>query len=162
MYVPRKKKHEFSKLLRNSVSALSEKGLKDFLISNVSADNITLCRGQHIVRELRVEWTCFKTYLIIFNVLDWDIRKKCLPVFTRIVMFYIYFFLAALSFVLAGSAIIAKRVYTSSLHKQHPVAIWRLTTYNCAIWRHLSPYWAQIYSFLVPSCSLSRKVLLQL
>lgn len=29
-----------------------------FLISNVSAGNIKLCRGQHITRELRVERAC--------------------------------------------------------------------------------------------------------
>jgi len=74
---------------------------------------------------------------------------------------YIYFLLPSVLF-LAGSASIAKRVCTSSLHKQHPVAIWRLAPLNSAIWRHLSPYWAQIYGFLVPSCSYSRKVLLQL
>jgi len=34
------------------------KGLKDFLISNVSAGNITLFRGQHVDPKLRVERAC--------------------------------------------------------------------------------------------------------
>jgi hypothetical protein len=50
------KQLKFSTLLRPSISALPEKGLKYFFffIKDVSADNITLCRGQHVALKLRV------------------------------------------------------------------------------------------------------------
>jgi hypothetical protein len=39
---------------------LPGEGLKDFLISNVSAGSITLFRGQHVDPRLLVEWACPK------------------------------------------------------------------------------------------------------
>jgi len=48
--------HSFLKLNLHFISALPGKGLKRcFLISNVSAGNITLCCKQHIACELWVE-----------------------------------------------------------------------------------------------------------
>jgi hypothetical protein len=41
-------------LLRHCIVPLPGKGLSLFLISNVSSDNITLCRGQYVVSELQV------------------------------------------------------------------------------------------------------------
>jgi hypothetical protein len=35
-----------------------------FLASNLSAINITLCRVQHVTRELRVEWACTRHSLV--------------------------------------------------------------------------------------------------
>jgi hypothetical protein len=48
----------FFKLLRCSVSDLLMKRIlkKCFLVTNVCAGSETLCRGQHVARELRVEW----------------------------------------------------------------------------------------------------------
>jgi hypothetical protein len=59
MYVSIKKE-----LMSNRFGVLprfaSERVKRRFLISNVSASNGTLVRGEHVCRELRVERVCFR------------------------------------------------------------------------------------------------------